>query len=59
MPTAPDKIRNTLADPRKNIHYMENYLDTREQYLFPAVILIRSIGINPSNAGVHQTYHNF
>ncbi|KAF6229876.1 hypothetical protein HO133_004213 [Letharia lupina] len=59
LPTAPDKIQSTIDDPRKNIHYMENYLNTREQWLFSGIISIRSIGIKESNVGVHQTYHNF
>ncbi|KAF6233397.1 hypothetical protein HO173_008329 [Letharia columbiana] len=59
LPAAPAKIQSTLDDPKKNIHYMENYLGTREQWLFPGIISIRSIGIKKSNVGVHQTYHNF
>lgn len=47
--TAPDlisRVKDTTNDPDKNIHYMENYYDTRERWVWPGLLSIRSIGIN-------------
>ena len=46
--TAPDlvsKVKDTTNDPDKNIHYMKNYYGTREQWVWPGILSIRSIGI--------------
>lgn len=37
---------------------MENYLGTAEQYLFPGIISIRSLGIKQSKVGIDRTYYN-
>ena len=52
LPSIEDQIKSTLKDPSKNIHFMENYLDTREQWLFPGFLSIRSIGIKKCNVGI-------
>lgn len=49
------KIKATINDGGKNTHFMENYYDTREQWLFPGFFSIRSIGIAKSNVGIQQT----
>lgn len=48
--TRPDlvaRVQNTFNDPDKNIHYMENYYDTREWWIWSGLLSIRSIGIEP------------
>lgn len=45
-------IKSTTDDAHKNTHFMENYYDTREQWLIPAFMSIRSIGIPESNVGI-------
>ena len=49
------KIKSVTNDAHKNTHFMENYYDTREQWLFPGFLSIRSIGIRKSNVGIQQT----
>ena len=41
-------IQNTIDDPNKNIKFMENYYGTQEQWLFPGLLSIRSVGIQQS-----------
>ena len=38
------KIEGTTHDPHKNTHFMENYYDTREQWLVLGFLSIRSKG---------------
>ena len=39
------KVKDVTNDPNENIHYMENYADTRERWVWPGILSIRSIGI--------------
>ena len=56
LPSIEDQIKRTLNDPKKDIHYMESYLDRREQWLFPGLLSIRSIGIKKCNADLSSIY---
>ena len=48
-------IQDTTDDPNKNIHFMENYYGTQEQWLFPGLMSIRSISIKASKYQRHSS----